>query len=642
MSTFPMRHEADVEHQEGALLSRITTTIALLAAVIVAIGAPFGYFYLMLASDEGRLRADANVRSFLISQVVSSDPDMWKFEGHAIDGIISRRFHEEEVDSLAVRDASGAVMYQHGPAKQPWPALTTVRPIYDSGHVVGEIELRHSIRHIFPLTALIALISSIVGLGVFFAVRMFPMRALEQAWQRATHDPLTGLPNRLLLADRIEQAAALCARSDTTFAIHCLDLDHFKEINDTLGHRAGDLLLTQAGERMAQCLRKGDTLARTGGDEFVVLQPDVRTPDDAAASAEKLIHAISRPFDLEGHQVMLTTSVGIALYEKSGQSTTELLQNADNALYRAKSLQRGTLHFFDKGLNERLDARKKAERELRAALATNQFELLYQPQISLPDGAITGVEVLIRWRHPIRGLVDPDEFISLAEETGLIVPIGEWILRTACSQAAKWNDLTLAVNVSPVQFRKGHIAATVREALEESGFPPDRLELEITEGILIADTETTLNTLNEIRKLGVRIVMDDFGTGYSSLGYLRKFPFDKLKLDKSFVRDLGQNPDADAIAHTIIDLARTLKITSNAEGVESQTQLDWLVQQGCGEAQGYWFARPLTYSDVDQFVAAFKPGVTKAEEGGLSSAEASKNAGVVHSALRKSAKSIGG
>jgi diguanylate cyclase (GGDEF)-like protein len=632
MSALPMRREADVEHQEGALLSRITTTIALIAALFVAIGAPLGYFYLMMVSHEGRLRADANMRSYLISQVVSSDPELWKFEGHAIDGIISRKFHEQEVDSLAVRDTSGAVMYEHGPAKQPWPVLTTVRPIYDSGHVVGQIELRHSIRQLFPITALVALISSIVGLGVFFAVRMYPMRALEQAWQRATHDPLTGLPNRLLLADRIEQAAALCARSDTTFAVHCLDLDHFKDVNDTLGHRAGDLLLTQAGQRMSQCLRKGDTLARTGGDEFVVLQPDIKTPEDASASAEKLIHAISRPFDLDGHQAMLTTSVGIALYEKKGQSTTELLQNADNALYRAKSLQRGTVNFFDKGLNERLEARKAAERELRVALASGQFELLYQPQISLPSGAITGVEVLIRWQHPGRGTVDPEEFVSLAEETGLIVPIGEWVLRTACAQAARWNDLTLAVNVSPVQFRKGHIAATVRDALEESGLPPERLELEITEGILIADTEATLNTLNDIRKLGVRIVMDDFGTGYSSLGYLRKFPFDKLKLDKSFVRDLGQNADADAIAHTIIDLARTLNITSNAEGVESQTQLDWLVQQGCGEAQGYWFARPLPSSDVDQFIAAFRPGATKAEASGLSTAVASKSIGGMRSA----------
>ena len=264
----------------------------------------------------------------------------------------------------------------------------------------------------------------------------------------------------------------------------------------------------------------------------------------------------------------MTTSVGIALYEKNGQSTTELLQNADNALYRAKSTRRGTLHFFDKTLNERLDARKKVERELRAALAANQFVLLYQPQISLPSGTITGVEVLIRWQHPTRGVIEPDEFIPLAEETGLIVPIGEWVLHTACAQAAKWRDLTLAVNVSPVQFSKGQIAATVRAALEESGFPPNRLELEITEGILIADTEMTLSTLNDLRKLGVRIVMDDFGTGYSSLGYLRKFPFDKLKLDKSFVHDLGQSADADAIAHTIIDLARTLKITANAEGVE--------------------------------------------------------------------------
>ena len=609
-------------HLEGALLRRITTAIALFAGLVVAIGAPVGHFYLVAAGDAGRLQADANERAFLISQVASGQPDLWKFEAHAIDGIISRTFHENEEDSRTVVDLNGDALYSYGPAELPWPVLTAASPVYDSGRVVGQIALRHSIRHILPVSGIVGILSSLIGIGVFFAVRLFPMRALEQAWDRATHDPLTGLPNRLLLGDRIEQAVILSARADTTFAIHCLDIDQFKEVNDTLGHAAGDLLLSQAGQRMALCLRKGDTLARIGGDEFVVLQTGVKVPEDAAATAEKLIHAISKPFDLKGHLATPSASVGIALYEGEGQSTTELMQNADSALYRAKSLQRGTFQFFDKTLNERLKARKQAERELRIALTTHQFSVYYQPQISLPGGTITGVEALIRWHHPTRGLIEPDAFIPLAEETGLIVPIGEWVLRTACAHAAKWRDITLAVNVSPAQFRKGTIVATVRGALAESGLPPSRLDLEITEGILIADTQATLNTLNELRNLGVRIVMDDFGTGYSSLGYLRKFPFDKLKLHKSFVRDLGENADADAIAHTIIDLARTLKITANAEGVESQKQLDWLVGEGCREAQGYWFGQPLPHSEVDEFLAAFKPDVMKTEDG--RSADASR------------------
>jgi diguanylate cyclase (GGDEF)-like protein len=437
---------------------------------------------------------------------------------------------------------------------------------------------------------------------------MLPMRALEHAWKKATHDPLTGLPNRLLLADRIEQAAALSARANTTFAIHCLDLDHFKEVNDSRGHGAGDLLLAQAADRMRSCLRKGDTLARVGGDEFILLEADVNSPDDAAATAERLIEAIRRPFDLNGTPAIVTTSVGIALYEKGGQSAAELLQNADSALYRAKSLRRGTLHFFDKTLNERLDARKRLERELRAALATDQLELLYQPQISLPDGKITGVEALVRWRHPTRGILGAEEFIPLAEETGLIVPVGEWVLRTACSQAIGWGDITLAVNISPAQFRKGDIAATVRAALEETRFPGSRLELEITEGLLIADTAATLGTVDELRELGVGFAMDDFGTGYSSLGYLHRFRFDKIKLDKSFVHDLGKNADADAIAHTIIDLARTLKITANAEGVETQFQLDRLIAEGYDEVQGYLFTQPLNCDHIKQFIRAFTPG----------------------------------
>jgi diguanylate cyclase (GGDEF)-like protein len=463
-------------------------------------------------------------------------------------------------------------------------------------------------------------LSSIIGLCGFFAVRMLPMRALEHAWTKATHDPLTGLPNRLLLADRIEQAAAHSARTNTTFAIHCLDLDHFKEVNDSRGHGAGDLLLAQAAERMRRCLRKGDTLARVGGDEFILLETDVNAPEDAAATAERLIEAVRRPFDLDGMPAMLTTSVGIALHEKGGQSTAELLQNADSALYRAKSLRRGTIHFFDKTLNERLDARKRLERELRAALAADQLELLYQPQISLPDGKITGVEALVRWHHPTRGILGADEFIPLAEETGLIVPVGEWVLRRACVEAIRWRDVTLAVNISPAQFRKGNIVATVRAALDETGFPGGRLELEITEGLLIADTDATLAIVNELRQLGVRFAMDDFGTGYSSLGYLHKFRFDKIKLDKSFVRDLGKNPDADAIAHTIIDLARTLKIRANAEGVETQFQLERLIAEGYGEAQGYLFTRPLNCDHIDQFIRAFTPGARASDLARLSTA----------------------
>jgi diguanylate cyclase (GGDEF)-like protein len=600
-------------HQDSALLSRITTAIALFAALLVAIGAPVGYFYLMQAGDAGRLRGDANVRAYLLTQLVSSEPELWKFKAHVVDGIISRTFHEHEEDSRAVVDLNGDVLYRFGPTEVPEPMVTAVSPIYDSGHVVAQIELRHSTRHILPTSGLVGIVSLIIGIGVFFAVRMFPMRALEQAWQRATHDPLTGLPNRLLLADRVEQAAALSARSDMTFAVHYLDLDNFKDVNDTLGHGAGDLLLAQAGQRMAQCLRSGDTLARMGGDEFVVLQAGIKTPEDATLVAEKLIDTIDKPFDLQGDRAMLTTSIGIALFEKNGQSTSELLQNADHALYLAKSVQRGTFRFFDKKLNERLDARRKAERELRAALVSGQFMVFYQPQVSLRTGKVVGVEALVRWNHPTRGALGPEEFIPLAEETGLIIPIGEWIIHTACAEAARWRDISLAVNVSPVQFQKGRVVELVRAALEETGLKPGRLQLEITEGILLSDTDATLGILNSLRELGVRIVMDDFGTGYSSLGYLRKFPFDKIKLDKSFVHDLGKNADADAIAHTIIDLARTLKITANAEGVETQTQLDWLNEEGCGEAQGYLFARPLPFADVDEFISAFKRDAATAE-----------------------------
>ncbi len=595
-------------HGEGAVLSRIVTAVALITFVIIAAGGPTAYFLLMRANDVGRLEADANVRSFLMSQAVSSEPELWPYKAHLVQGILSRRFSSDEEDFRSVVDTNGAALYSIGtPLADGW-TVTVARPVYDSGRIVAQVEIRHSTRHLLASTGLVATLSWFLGLCGFFAVRTLPMRALEQAWTKATHDPLTGLPNRLLLADRIAQAAALSARSNTTFAIHCLDLDHFKEINDSRGHGAGDVLLAQAADRMRSCLRQGDTLARVGGDEFILLENDVSSPDDAAATAERLIEAIRRPFDLNGTPAMVSTSVGIALYEKDGQSASELLQNADSALYRAKALRRGTLHFFDKALNERLDARKRLERELRAALAADQFELLYQPQVSLPDGKIAGVEALVRWNHPTRGILGAHEFISLAEETGLIVPVGEWVLRTACAQAIGWRDITLAVNISPAQFRKGNIVDTVRATLEETGFPGRRLELEITEGLLITDTDATLGMVNELRRLGVRFAMDDFGTGYSSLGYLHKFRFDKIKLDKSFVHDLGKRPDADAIAHTVVDLARTLRIRANAEGVETQLQLDRLIAEGYEEAQGYLFTQPLNAHLVDQFIRAFTPG----------------------------------
>lgn len=373
-------------HGEGASLSRIVTAVALVTFLVIAAGGPSAYFLLMRANDLGRLEADANVRSYLVTQAVSSEPELWRYRAHLIQGILSRRFSSGEEDFRSLVELNGDVLYSAGTPIAEGPTVTAAKPVFDSGRIVAQVEIRHSTRHLLPSTGLVAVLSSIIGLCVFFAVRMLPMRALEQAWTRATHDPLTGLPNRLLLADRIEQAAALSARSKATFAIHCLDLDHFKEVNDSRGHGAGDLLLAQAADRMRSCLRQGDTLARVGGDEFVLLETDVNSPEDAAATAERLIEAVRRPFDLDGTPAILTTSVGIALHEKGGQSTTELLQNADSALYRAKSLRRGTVHFFDKTLNERLDARKRLERELRAAVATDQFELLYQPQVSLPDG----------------------------------------------------------------------------------------------------------------------------------------------------------------------------------------------------------------------------------------------------------------
>ena len=421
----------------------------------------------------------------------------------------------------------------------------------------------------------------------------------EEAHRLALHDPLTGLPNRAFLGERLEQALAQARRQKTGLAVLCLDLDRFKQVNDTLGHPAGDALLRAVAGRLRGCLRKCDTVARLGGDEFAVIQAPLDRTEDAGLLAQRIVEALSAPYDLGGHQVVIGTSVGIALASADTADAGHLLKMADIALYRAKADGRGLFRMFEPGMDMRLQTRRALELDLHRAVRMGEFELHYQPLVDLPSGRVSALEALVRWRHPERGLVGPDEFIPLAEEIGSIGLIGAWVLDRACADAAGWPaEVRVAVNVSAVQFKGAGLVAAVRGALAASALPPERLELEITETALLADTDATLAILRELRAMGVRIAMDDFGTGYSSLGYLRSFPFDKIKIDRSFIADIETDVDCKAIVRAVAGLGSNLGIAITAEGVETLAQLDRLRAEGCDQVQGYLFSRPVPARDV--------------------------------------------
>jgi diguanylate cyclase (GGDEF)-like protein len=416
-------------------------------------------------------------------------------------------------------------------------------------------------------------------------------RTEERVAHLARHDVLTGLPNRLYFRESTEQALSVVRRGGS-LALLCIDLDHFKEVNDTLGHPAGDKLLKKVADRLRENVRETDILARLGGDEFAVVQIAFQRPDELTALASRLVEAISEPYDIDGQEAVVGISIGIAVAPMDGNDPDLLLKNADMALYRAKAEGRGMFRFFEAEMDARLQARRKLETELRKAVAQGEFEVHYQPIIDLKDDQVVAFEALVRWNHPERGLVMPDEFISVAEDIGLIGCIGEWVLREACAQAATWpRDIRVAVNLSPSQFRKT-LVPTVIQTLAATGLRPDLLELEITESVLLQNSETTLLILRQLHDIGVRISMDDFGTGYSSLSYLHSFPFDKIKIDRSFVSKLETQPNCMAIVRAVAGLGRTLGMKTTAEGVETVEQLEWLRSEGCSEVQGYLFSRP--------------------------------------------------
>jgi diguanylate cyclase (GGDEF)-like protein len=409
----------------------------------------------------------------------------------------------------------------------------------------------------------------------------------------ARHDALTDLPNRVLLRERLQEALAHVDRGHR-LAVLCLDLDQFKNVNDTLGHPIGDELLRAVAGRLRGCLKETDTISRVGGDEFSIIQSDIVDATDAERLARRIFDAISTPYDLHGHLVVVNASIGIALAPADGTDPNELLKNADIALYGAKADGRGVYRFFEPKMDAEMKARRTLELELRKALENGEFELFYQPVVNLNKEDVCCCEALIRWHHPERGLIPPIEFIPVAEEIGLIVALGEWVIRRACEEAAQWPDnIRVAVNLSPTQLSSKNLMPTVLSALASARLPASRLELEITEAVLMQNTDVTLRTLHQLRSLGIYISMDDFGTGYSSLSYLRSFPFDKIKIDRCFINGLGDSSESAAIIRAVAGLAQSLRMSTTAEGVETRAQLDHVRDLGCTDVQGYFYSPPV-------------------------------------------------
>ncbi len=420
----------------------------------------------------------------------------------------------------------------------------------------------------------------------------------------ARHDSLTDLANRGLFRERLTDALDVAKRDGSDIAVLCLDLDHFKAVNDTLGHPTGDALLARVAERIRSAAHENDTVARLGGDEFAVLMP-VATPKQASALARRIISLLGELYDVEGHQIDIGASVGIAMGPADGNAPDQILRSSDMALYRAKAEGRGTYRFFEPDMDASMQIRRLLEIDLRHALKVGEFELHYQPFVTTATGQISGFEALLRWRHPTRGMIAPMDFIPLAEETGLILPLGEWIMRRACADAANWpKDVRIAVNVSAVQFKSSNLVPMIVSALASSGIAAHRLEIEITESVLLHENEATLAKLHQLRGLGVRISMDDFGTGYSSLSYLRSFPFDKIKIDRSFVADLDKKADCAIIVRAVASLGRSLGMSTTAEGVETTEEFEHLRADGCTEVQGYLFSRPKPLAETLRLLAA--------------------------------------
>ncbi|CAH1387809.1 putative bifunctional diguanylate cyclase/phosphodiesterase [Candidatus Nitrotoga sp. M5] len=489
----------------------------------------------------------------------------------------------------------------------------TWRRIDEIGRWQGEVVGRRKNNESYAECLSISTIKNELGEASYYIGVFSDISERKAAEERVAyvvrHDPLTNLPNGLLLQDRLVQAIYQAGRENHKVAVMCLDLDHFKVVNDMLGHFVGDKLLQEISRRISSVFRASDTVSRRGGDEFVIILPDLKAVDAAAVIAAKLINVISDLCLIDGNEIKITTSIGISIFPEDGYDENSLIKYADAAMYHAKKNGRNNYQFFTNEMNQLALERMSIERKLRHALERQEFCLHYQPQVDLRSGHIIGVEALLRWNNLETGMIPPGLFIPIAEENGLIIPIGEWVLREACRQNSEWRmlglpEITMAVNLSAVQFRQNNFGEMIQSILCEYDLDPSGLELEITEGVVMHNAEVSIALLLELKAMRLKLSVDDFGTGYSSLSYLKRFPIDKLKIDQSFVHDIDVDSDDAVIVSTIINMARTLKLKVIAEGVETAEQLSFLKHQGCDEIQGYYFSKPVPPEKISRLLAS--------------------------------------
>ncbi len=527
--------------------------------------------------------------------------------GQKITNIIPQGFEERLIadalrsveDALAQQIGTGIELYGRRKNGSEFPIEIMLSPLESAGEILVTAAIRNITTRKKAEALLVQKIEELNRSNEELVKSADVARTMtQQMTDLAEHDALTGLPNRLLLNDRVGNAIAFAQRNKCQVAVLFLDLDGFKHINDSLGHAIGDRLLQSVATSLRDCVRAPDTVSRHGGDEFVILLPELRQPQDAAIAATRLLRAIAKSHSIDGHDLHVTTSIGVSVYPDDGLDAETLIKNADTAMYQAKENGHQRYQFFRQAMNVRAVERQSIEEHLRRALERREFTVHYQPKINLDSKVITGVEALIRWTHPTRGLISPLQFIPVAEDCGLILPIGAWVLREACAQARAWVDvglpfMTMAVNVSAKQFENENFMRDIFVILDETGLDPRSLELELTESVLMRRAELTASILLTLRERGIRVAVDDFGTGYSSLSYLRKFPLDALKIDRSFVSQITTIPDEMTIVRAIISMGRSLNLRVIAEGVETQDQFDFLKIHQCDEAQGYYFSPPV-------------------------------------------------
>jgi diguanylate cyclase (GGDEF)-like protein len=587
-----------------ASMVHLITLLAGLAAFAIAVALPTAWFFAAKAGLRGEVEIRAQLYATQVGEAARQDPALWNALAGDATAPVTTGIEVRDAAGVAERQRiysiAGRMLVDSAIATPSWPFVVARRALTDGATQLGEAEVARSLRPALETTAVIAGAAGCLGLLMFLLLRIAPLRLLKAAVEHASflsaHDMLTGLPNRRLFQVLLEQALKRAQRDRTQIGVFYLDLDHFKQINDLLGHPAGDATLRMVTQRLRNRLRASDTLARLGGDEFAVIQPMLRRSEDADALARALLETVVQPFEYDGQLLYVGLSIGLSLSEPGARcDPDQLMRQADMALYQAKNEGRGRACFFAPEMNAILHERRAMETDLRCAITGSGLVLHYQPQIDLTTGRLVGAEALLRWHRPGHGIVPPDQFISVAEDTGLIVPIGLWVLREACHRATRWPArIGVAINVSPVQLRQPDFVETFTAAICESGIAPSRVELEITESVLMQDTEPTLAKLAKLRAFGVALAMDDFGTGYSSLGYLQKFRFDKIKIDRSFISRLGQDRNADAIVRAVVGMTEALGVRASAEGVETSEQADVLRAQGCSEAQGFLYSRPLS------------------------------------------------